>query len=318
VLTGTSLNFGVKLKDVHGRVFLVGTWDGHLVDMWSYRGNRFDLDSINVHGYQFTKVAGPFALEDKQLVVGTDEAFKKPRAGERPAKIDSRKQLTATAVGGEFSLNARVWFRKETEYELIATMTQGRLERFARRYLRGAKNLKGVMYGRVELKGKGKSTRNLAGRGKLLISPAALYELPVLVQIFNVLNFVPVNKTAFKFAFADFDIADRKFQFRTIDLVGDSISLRGRGEVLFDGKLAIDFYSMVSRSRVPVAVVQQLLKSATSGWVGVKVRGTVSQPRAEIRPIPQLDDAMKQFLNALGGQPAGMLPWLQAPPKSRR
>jgi hypothetical protein len=318
VLTGTSLNFGVKLKDVHGRVFLKGTWDGRLVDMWSYAGNRFDLDSINVHGYQFTKVKGPFALYDKRLVVGTRDAFRKRRPGERPRTIEPEKQLTAAAILGEFTLNAEAWFGKQTSYRLIVTMDKGRLERFARRYLKGAKNLKGVMYGRVELYGKGKSSRNMTGGGKLLISPAALYELPVLVQIFNVLNFVPVNKTAFKFAFADFDVKDRKLLFRTIDLVGDSISLRGRGTVLFDGKLAIDFYSMVSRSRVPVEVVRQLLKSATSGWVGVEVRGTVSRPMARIRAIPQLDDAMKQFLNALGGQPNGVLPWFQPPPQSQR
>jgi len=318
VLTGTSLNFGVKLKDVHGRVYLKGTWNGRLVDMWSYAGNRFDLDSINVHGYQFTKVKGPFALYDKRLVVGTRDVFRQQRPGEKPPTIDREKQLTASAIGGEFTLNAEAWFGKQTTYRLIATMSKGRLERFARRYLKGAKNLKGVMYGRVELQGKGKSTRTMTGGGKLLISPAALYELPVLVQIFNVMNFVPVDKTAFKFAFADFDVKDRMFRFRTIDLVGDSISLRGRGTVLFDGKLTIDFYSMVTRSRVPVEVVRQLLKSATSGWVGVKVRGTVSQPRAEIRPVPQVDDAMKQFLNALGGPPTNVLPWFQPPPQSQR
>lgn len=319
VLTGNSLNFGVKLKDVHGRVFVQGTWDGYKVDMWNYKGNRFDLDSINVHGYQFTKVKGPFALYDKQLVVGTADAFKPQRPGKKPRKINRKDQLTATAIGGEFTLNAQARFGKETTYRLIVTMNKGRLERFARRYLKGAKDLKGVMYGRVELQGKGKSSRNIVGRGKLLISPAALYQLPVLAQIFNVMNFVPVDKTAFKFAYADFDIKDRKFLFRAIDLVGDSISLRGRGTVLFDGKLAIDFYSMVSRSRVPVAVVQQLLKSATSGWVGVKVRGTVTRPMARIVPIPQVDDALKQFLNALGGQRAGMLPWLQPPrPQYRR
>jgi hypothetical protein len=319
VLTGTALNFGVKLKDVHGRVFVQGQWDGKVVDMWQWKKNRFDLDSINVHGYQFTKVQGPFALFDKQLVVGTNAVFAKRRPGVKPPVIDRKHQLTASAIGGEFTLNAEAWFGKETTYRLVVSMDKGRLERFARRYLKGAKNLKGDMYGRVFLQGKGKSNRNLTGRGALRISPAAIYELPVLVQVFNVLNFVPVDKTAFKFVYADFDIADRRLLFRTIDLVGDSISLRGRGTVLFDGKMALDFFSMLPRSRVPVEIVRQLVKSATSGWVGVKVRGTVSQPRAEIRAVPQVDDALKQFLNALGGQPAGGYPWSpQAPVQSNR
>jgi len=305
ILTGNSLNFGVALKDVHGRVFVRGTWDGRTVDM--RKGNRFDLDSISVRGYQLTNVRGPFQLYDKQLLIGSAEPFKPQRPREKPRKIPLKERITASAIGGRFTLDGYALFRKQTEYRLLFTLHQGRLEKFAQRYLKGKKNLKGIIYGRVELQGKGKSPRNLIGRGKVLISPAALYELPVFVQIFKVLNPVPVDKTAFRVAYADFEIADRQFLFKTIDLQGDAINLRGRGVAGFDGKLAIDFYSMLPRSRLPVVILRQLVKSATAGWVGVQVRGTVSRPIARIRAIPKVDDALQRFLGAISGRPPATL-----------
>ena len=70
VFAGNSLKLGVELKNVHGRVFSRGTWDGKTVAMTG-KQNRFDLDSIHVQGYQFTKVQGPFWMYDKDLIVGS-------------------------------------------------------------------------------------------------------------------------------------------------------------------------------------------------------------------------------------------------------
>jgi len=307
VLSGNSLVVGPKLTNLHGDVRLKGTWDGETVDM-RRSGNRFDLDSLTVRGYQFTQVRGPFRLYDKQLVVGSADVFRRRKQRQPRPRIDAKHRVTAKAVGGDFTLDAVVLFDKQPTYQLQLTMTRGDLRRFAHRYLKGTKNLKGVMYGRLELAGTGRSTRKIVGRGELLISPAELYELPVLVQVFKVLNFVQPDKTAFTFAYADFDVVKRQFRFNTIDLVGDAINLRGRGTADFDGRLAIDFYSMLSRNRLPGFVLRQLVNSATTGWVGVEVRGTVQQPVARVRAVPQVEDALKQFLQGFGRWPTSRVP----------
>ncbi len=40
-----------------------------------------------------------------------------------------------------------------------------------------------------------------------------------------------------------FKIRDEAFEFEPIDLVGDSLALRGRGRVGFGGDVYLDFYS---------------------------------------------------------------------------
>ncbi|MFQ5731820.1 MAG: hypothetical protein ACE5KM_07685, partial [Planctomycetaceae bacterium] len=203
VFAGNSLKMGVELKNVHGRAYAKGTWDGKLVEMIR-TGNRLDLDSIHVRGYQFTKVKGPFRLYGKHLVVGSGEFFKRRRRGEKVPPVDPKKRITADAVGGTFTLDADVEFEKQADYRILLTVNQARLEKFARRYLKNSRNLRGVVNGRIQLEGKGRSSKGVVGRGRLLISPAALYELPVLVQTFKALTFVPPDKTAFKQAYADF------------------------------------------------------------------------------------------------------------------
>lgn len=297
-LKRNSINLGTKLTDVTGDIYVYGTWDGSIVDM--RKGNRFDLDSATVHGYTFTKVRGPFRYHRNRLEIGSPQVFRPRKAGERPPRVDAKERLTAHAVGGTFTLDAVALFEKEPTYRILVTMDKARLERFARQYLNKARNLQGVMYGRIDLAGKGTSAKNMYGKGKLLISPAALYELPVLAQVFNVISFTPPDKTAFRFAFADFRVEDRQFQFDTIDLVGDSISLRGRGVADFEGRLGLDFYSMMPKARLPTDILKQLVGTATTGWIGVQVAGTAKNPRARVRAVPQLEDTLKAFLNNFG------------------
>ncbi|GAB4134981.1 MAG: hypothetical protein Tsb009_00730 [Planctomycetaceae bacterium] len=313
LLAGNALNVGVPLKNVYGHVTARGRWDGRRVEMLT--GNSIALDSVSLWGYQFTNLRGPYKIVGKQIIVGSAAALPvRPRTTPlRPIPLSER--ITAQAIGGDFTLDAILLLEKETTYQVSLTMRKARLEQFARRYLRGVKNLAGVMYGRLNLYGRGNSPRKITGQGKLLISPAALYELPVLATVFQVIQFVPPDKTAFKFAFADFQIANQQFLFRLIDLVGDSISLRGRGSAHFNGKVALDFYSMMPRNQVPIPILNQLVSTATNAWVGVEVRGTVRHPIPRVKAVPQLDNALKRFLRAFGTRPIYPVP--QVPPQYR-
>lgn len=298
-LDRNSLVLGTELTDVTGNAFVEGTWDGAIVDM--RRGkNRFDLDTATVHGYKFTQIRGPFRYYKDRLEVGAPDIFKPRKPGEPAPRISAKDRLTAKAIGGTFSLDAVALFEKEAKYRLLVTMNGGRLGQFARQYLSGAKNLRGVMTGRIDLAGKGTSSKNLRGGGWLRISPAALYELPVLAQVFSVISFTPPDKTAFRYAYTDFRVKNRQFQFNVIDLAGDSINLRGRGVADFEGRLALDFYSTMPRSRLPTDLLKNLIGTATAGWIGVSVTGTAKNPRARVRAAPQVEDTLKAFLDGFG------------------
>ena len=112
------------------------------------------------------------------------------------------------------------------------------------------------------------------------------------------------SPTAFRQALVDFDISKNQFVFKSIDLAGDSLSFRGKGTAGFDGRLEIDFYSLLPRAQLPrwpvVNLVNPVLDQATKDWVRVEVRGKTSRPDVKLKPVPVMEDTIKRFLGILG------------------
>ncbi len=288
VYSGASITAGVDLDNLHGRVGLRGTWDGERV----VGDGRIDLDSLSFRGHQLTQVQGPVSVHGTQLVIGSMEAVHNSGPGGSAAA----RRLTARFIDGVLTLDGAAVLEGTTSYHVRMELSDGKLERYARLYLPGRQRLMGVMNGWLDLQGRGGSSKNLTGRGQLLVKPAALYELPVIVAIFKILSFVPPDKTAFQKALVDFDVGGGQFQFKRIDLTGDAVNLRGRGFIRFDGPLHLDFYSMIPRNQLPIPVVKELLTEFSKGWIGVEIRGTTSNPVATMRALPQMDDALRNFL----------------------
>ncbi|HUE17269.1 MAG TPA: hypothetical protein VMR25_24165 [Planctomycetaceae bacterium] len=308
ILSGASIVAGVKLDNVNGRVRSTGTWDGRNIKMLG----KVNLDSVYVLNHQFANVQGPFKLDNQDLTVGAEQAFIPIAAGGRERSIPNEDRVTAHAVGGTFFLDAKAHLdAQKTTYVVKTAMQNASLDDYARSYLRGATSLHGVMNGWVELAGNSSDPKDVTGRGQLLIHPAALYELPVFIQIFKALSLATPDKTAFNYALTTFNVGNRLVVFSGIDLIGDAISLRGRGRASFDGPLHLEFYSRPA-SAWQFPLVSNLVDQFTQGWVGVSVTGTIHEPRARILAMPQFDTAMRQFLGAINRP--GSIPQLTPPP----
>jgi hypothetical protein len=307
ILSGATIVAGVKLENINGTVESQGKWDGRNVRMLG----RVDLRSVFVWNHQFTEVHGPFDLDNQELRVGSAQAFVPVSAGAHEKRIPNEDRLTARAFGGTFFLDAKAHLdARKTTYYVKTAMQNANLDEYARLHHLGA-SLHGVMNGWVELAGNSSDPKDVTGRGQLLIHPAALYELPVFIQIFKTLSLATPDKTAFNYALASYNIGNRMVEFSGIDLSGDAISLRGRGRASFDGPLHLEFYSRPARAwQVPI--VSNVVDQFTQAWVGVSVTGTVHNPRAQIKAMPQFDTAFRQFLGAINGP--GSVPQLTPPP----
>ena len=314
-LPNNRLSAGVQLENVIGQITSRGKWYGQHAEMTG----QFALESASLWGYRFRDIRGPFQYRNQDLVLGSSQAFAPLNGRRANLAIPLAERVTARAVGGLFTLDAQARINKQSTYHVKMNLSEAKLQQFARQYLRDPKNLKGVMRGWVDLRGKGNSPSTITGRGQLQISPAELYELPIVVQLFDVLSLGPPQQTAFRYAQCDFQLANSRFRFNSIDLVGNSLQLRGRGEATFAGQVGLDFYSMLPQSRLPIPFLQPLIAPLTTGWVAVRVDGKANNPQARIRPAPVFDDALRGFLSALDN-PAGrrQLPPLNAPFGHRR
>lgn len=288
IYTGNTLTAGIDLNDMYGKAFFTGTWDGSAIA----GEGRIELDSVKVRGFQLTKVSGPVRIDDKQLIVGSKEMA---GAGENKV-VNNANRLTAQFIDGQIGLDADVELGDPMKYKASITLSNGELKRYAQSYMSNSRKLAGLMNGRIVLQGEGTDPNRLSGSGQLAISPAALYDLPLIVAIFQALTLTPPKNAAFDQAQFVFDVRNSRVLFQKIDLVGDAIHLVGRGGVRFNGAVDLDFYSTAGRNQLPIPVVREIIKMGTTGWVGVKVVGTVREPLTEIKPLPQIDETLRRLL----------------------
>jgi len=294
IFSGSSINVGQRLDNVHGRVTIHGSWDGSAAVIHE---GQLDLDSLEVFGHQLTQLKGPFRFEQGRMIVGSPQAVAGPVL-QAQNNIPWTEQVSGKAIDGTLTLNAIVDFELETHYRLRLLMIGGNLERYAQTYLPGQQNIRGTLTGWLDLQGIGEDVDKLTGSGRLEIRPAELYELPVFVQIFQVLGPQLQDRTAFKEAIFLFNVNRGRFNFQSIDLAGNAIRLIGRGYVRFDGIVALEFFSMMARNRFRVPIVSDVIGMLSNGWVGVKVSGHISDPAVDMRAIPELDNTLRQFLGA--------------------
>lgn len=300
---------GLDLKNVSGLVTARGDWDGvHLKNQGEIR-----LDSLLVRGITLTQTVGPYRMDEKEMLLGSRAIFTE----KNPATVPADDQLRAEAYGGTLLLNSMIDLQSGRGYQLFGQLEKASLARYAARHIPKQPNLAGNVNAWLYLTGRTDLPDSMDGEGQLQISPAALYELPLMIELFNALsklNFTEGNRSAFEYALVNFKVHERAFWFNQIDLVGDAISLRGRGRIGFSGDVKLDFYSQPGRPKTPtIPFVNALVFAAGTQWVGVNVTGTVDNAQAEGRLRLQLDESMKQFLGAFQPNPNGPIPGLAIP-----
>jgi len=299
-LHGCTFSAGLDVKNVDGHITAQGRLDP---DHVLHNAGEIKLRSAEVLDMPLSDVQGPYSIEESRFVLGDANVLE---TRELTRRNRSKERVTADAYNGKLYLDAIVDMRPGRGYILFTELRNAQLQEFARQNLRNAGQLSGRVSAWAALQGQGDSARDLKGRGQLEINPAALYEVPVVVELLSALSkldFVVRNRTAFNYAKLSFGVSNERFNFNQIDLIGESLALRGRGSADFQGKLNLDFYSRPPRSsRRSIPIIGQLLTAPTQ-WARVKVQGTTSNPHTSYQPTAQLDESMRQFLNAFTPQP---------------
>jgi hypothetical protein len=295
VYNGVTLNAGVELRDVIGKAAFRGQWDGQETS-----GNGFiKLNSVKIFNkYQLTDVEGPVTLRESRLVLGSEP----PDAKDRLVEKDPAKRISAKFIDGLILLDAAVELGDLMKYRLLLNLQDGSLKRYSQLYMSGKNRLSGQMNGNILLRGEGTNIKNLRGVGNLTISRAAIYELPLIVQIFNFLSFKPRDKTAFDTARFLFEIGNGRVRFDAIQLDGDSMKLVGHGNVDFDGKVDLTFASRMGRRTLPIPVFREAVEMTTQGMIGIEVHGTMQDQNYQIRSFPQVDEALRRLFDPRAAQ----------------
>ncbi|MFV0444870.1 MAG: hypothetical protein ACK5Q5_14960 [Planctomycetaceae bacterium] len=295
---------GLELTDVTGAVRIVrGVWDG----VRSFVDGYFELESATALDLPLQSISGPLLVDGDDVYVGTP-AWPGVRSAPPHDKIanpyagsEVRMDLYQGKVGCSLQARLSTLDPELTTYRAVVKVNDVPLESWAADHGSTGERLRGPINGQLDFVGQGTNDRALRGQGWVQIMPAQLYELPVLNRVLSSFDLRQPNRTAFNYAFGEFEIHDGYFDFKQIDLVGEALRLVGYGTVAYaDGlneQLNIEFGRSKFRNQIPI--IGQVFSAVTTNSIGVRVNGTVSQPIINVQPkLGIVDDTLRKMLDA--------------------
>jgi hypothetical protein len=275
---------GVELNGIHGTVWLAGkSVDGRFEST-----GELQLDSIAYKDYQCTEVLGPLWIDNEQVLLGF---WADRRRGQSP-----ERHLTGKLCSGAAVADGWVVLGEEPEYAFLATLSQASLAQLAQEHLPGTSRLSGEIAATIDLRGKGRTRNNIAGRGSVQLRNANVYQLPAMVSLLKVLSLRSPDTSAFTESDINFMIQGEHCYLERIDFDGKAISLQGRGELnLANDAIALVFRTVVGSDAQRPQGVRQLLGGASQQILLIHVDGTLQNPQVRREAFPGVNQALEQL-----------------------
>jgi hypothetical protein len=251
------LRTGVQLEHVTGDIACRGRHNGDQID--GIVGN-IHFTQANVLGQPLHEITSPFLV--------TRDA----------PDVLRFHNLKMQYCGGSIYGPVKVELGSTVRYELNLAGSEIRLEDFGRQNLGEHSQISGLAQGTLYLTGRGTDIDTLKGSGRIRVPEGKMYNLPLALDLLKVLGLRVPDRTAFEEADAEFDIQGKRLQFKELKLMGNAISLRGKGDMNLDGTdIDLDFNADWGRlhdvlppevMRLPEALSNQLLKVHMRGDLG--------------------------------------------------
>jgi hypothetical protein len=128
-----------------------------------------------------------------------------------------------------------------------------------------------------------------------------IYQLPLLLDLLKFLGLRMPDGTAFEEAHASFSIRGERVEVRRLDLFGNSISLRGQGELNLDGTdLNLDFYAVWARIvQILPPLVKEMPPALSKHLLKIKMRGRIGDVKLTKEPVPVLVEPVKELVERI-------------------
>ncbi|HEV2973002.1 MAG TPA: AsmA-like C-terminal region-containing protein [Pirellulales bacterium] len=284
---------GIRIENINGNVRLIGECDGQQAHSHGF----VDIDSLTFKDFQFTKVQGPFWVDEKRVVFGS--AAEQSQPGQPPHR------MTAQLYGGFVQTDCAIALGDTPRYSLQAVLTDADLKRFAHETVPGKQRLDGRVMASIDLGGDTNGMHSLSGRGEVRLTQADIYQLPFMVSLLKLLSVKPPDSTAFTKSTIDYRIEGDHVYFNKIAFIGDAISLEGSGEMNFDTAINLTFHSQVGRSDWELPVFKAVMGAASRQILLIHVAGTLADPRMTREVLPGVSKALQQVQDNMqsGSQP---------------
>ncbi len=262
-------------------------------DQHGVRGDGFvRLDSMHINDLQITSIRGPYAVRNDRLRLGRAHATSMIDSQVTGRSIEGRLFDGKIDISGDLVLSS-------ASFDVGVTLQNGRLPTLLADLGQGRSELTGSFSGNLELEGILGTTDLLKGAGSAHVTGANLYQLPLLVQLLNLLRITPTEDVAFTNADVDFNIVEDQINFDDLKLWGDLVSLYGSGTMNWRQELDLTFNTRVSPKTTFSKILQPLGGPKYTLW-DVDVHGPLGDPTVELRPLESVGQTFERLFPVKG------------------
>lgn len=204
------------------------------------------------------------------------------------------RPLRAELFGGSANLNGRVLLNDPISYQLGFLLRDGSLEEAGRDLTTQTKPINGRITAYADLAGEGKNIGTLKGNGGLVITDAALYEVPQVIKLFQSLSVQEPDRAAFNSCYVDFSVYGNQLALKRVTLEGNALTLFGDGALtLVGGQQLLDLTmnSRLGNAKNRIPVLSDVLGGAGDQISQVRVEGPLSDPSVWQERFPNIKKA---------------------------
>ena len=178
----------------------------------------------------------------------------------------------------------------------------------------GSKNIRGVLFSNVGVKGYAKDINSMTGSGRISVGRANLGPMPLLTPLLGNLygylqhTFSGLKKIEITGGSCDFYIANRKLMTDNLTLTGEIITIKARGYIDFDTNLRFEVENEIAGPEevdTPdwQASIQQMIASIGKVMSKAYLSGTLKDPKWKFEYLGGMEEMFKggldQFLKGI-------------------
>lgn len=277
-----SFNTGILAENVFGSLRLRGRFDGASTRC----GGSIALDSLHWQEMQFTDVRGPIWIEDQRVGVG--------KMARPDDEATTPVSLTGNLYGGTVQLDAQCWHERQKQFFVQATLANLDINKAGQQRSTSLSKVGGTasMAFRV---GGGETVESMRGEGIFELRNANIYELPVVLRMLKMMKTQKRDRSAFDASNASFTIKGDSINVDKVELLGDAISLVGKGRLSMDHDVDLDFYTVAGRNRFHIPILSDLAKASSQQILWLRVDGTMENPQVRSEILPALNESVRQL-----------------------
>jgi hypothetical protein len=274
-ISDAKIDMGFGEKTLSGTVTGSAGDDGGLV-----ADAQIALDSVVMGKQKVTDVQGKVAK----------------KAGNSLVRISD---ISAKCYGGQVEGLAEIRLERPLEYSLSLKVQDMDMEKLFDAAGLPTKDVKGLLGGSLMLAGIGTDLSTAQATGKLRISKAKLYKLPIMLGLLNVIFLAVPGDAAFTEGETNYYLKGQKITLHEIDLRGPAISILGSGTVdLKTDGLNLTFLTGPPGKLAGMrSLAAELLQSIIREIAEIHVTGTTAKPIMRTVPLRSIEALIRTLTN---------------------